>query len=83
MVDAVDEVVWPKGDVYCRQGDEAIDGHSLPRGVPDQAVNWGRAAVGAAVSFALSHYGQVFECEQAQKHSLDADLQEEVEQIQI
>lgn len=65
MMYAVDEVAWPEGDVYGRQGDEAIDAHSLPWGVPDQAVNWGRAAVGAAVSFALSHYGQVFECEQA------------------
>lgn len=82
-MDAVYEVTCAKDNDQDGHGDEGIDGHLLDSGVCHYAVKGGRTAVGAAVNVALTYYGQVFECEDAQKHNLDADLQEEVEEIQV
>lgn len=83
MVDGVHKGACAEEDDYDRKGAEGVDGQLLLGGFPDEAMVGTRAFTGATIKAVLAYHGQVFECDQAKRHSLDADLQEEVEQIQI
>lgn len=82
MMDTIHEETWAEEDDHEGQGDEGVDGHPLLHGPPDQAEVGSRAAISSAVDNGLAHQWQVLVHEKEQKHTLCANLQEEVKEVQ-
>lgn len=82
MMDTIHEETEAEQDDHEGQGDEGVDGHPLLHGSPDQAEIGSMAAISSAVDNGLAHQWQVLVHEKEQKHTLRANLQKEVKEVQ-